>query len=206
MKERTHARTRHWATTFILVACVAVAQAQPPRGERVIERSEGWELVQYDDPFADQPRRCEIRSVTDGGSSGRRPRPRFRVVQDEGRVYVDPTVMLSQAVRLGRQVIDSKNWGYRREGKRFEPPNELTQRLRVDEGQVYSVIIKDPEFAPWPAHKSMDDVGAFLESMRRGGTIHYGWSLDKAGETFSVDLKGFGEISRLETERCGGRR
>jgi hypothetical protein len=187
-------------TILLLASCIHYPSQVLAAKDLVLGSAGIWKLVQSSDPFAEPPEVCEIRSDLPQGDTGRRPQGRIRISPAAKTLFVDPPVMLTHSIRLGRKLTDVRVI----EGTqpRDDLAGELSQRLRIDTGAVYSVSLVEVNFEPWAAHLSVEDFEALLNSLSTGKQLHYQWRLEPAGDTSSYDLKGFTQMLSLAGEKC----
>lgn len=194
--KRTTAGLSVWTLLVVLLAGMPTASFAETRS---LARSGEWELLMVEDPFADPKKACVLQSLADGPQGARRTRPRIRVPLGEDALFIDPTVTLTQAIRLHRRVVEFRD-GYNDD--RFTPANQVQHRLRVDEGEVHTTVIQDPDFGAWEVHEYLNSTADLVASMGSGRVLYYQWSMGPASETFEFALDGFVEMTRKAAETC----
>ena len=97
----------------MLACCGALAQAPRSQGAeelRVIASSADWQVVMMDDPFADPPQQCQVRTRT-ANSGGRRERPLIIFDVTSQRITVRPDMALQGSITRGYFFFGSKSGG-----------------------------------------------------------------------------------------------
>jgi hypothetical protein len=166
---------------------------------RQLAQAGEWELLLSEDPFATPPRRCSVRSMSEGGAGARRTRPRINAALSNAEISIDPTIRLTQAMSIYRKIIDDRDAA---DAERFMPENVLRHRLRVDGGDVIEVKIKDPKFEPWAIHRTIDGTARLVAAMSAGKKLYYQWNMGQASESFEFDLGAFAELVRKAASLC----
>ena len=186
----------------ILFAVLCAIGADLRAAEAPLASAGDWRVVRIEDPFATPSVHCEIQSTLPGGDTGRREQGRLRIVLPAGQLLVDPSVVLTQAVRLRREILDRRQ--VLGAEKRTDISASVRHALRVDEGKVYSTEISPPAFDAWDATPIIDDFAAFLASMGSGAVLFHGWRLKPAEANDRYDLKGFAEMLAAARAACPG--
>lgn len=185
--------------TWLVISHGALAE------EQVLASDGIWELTRLKaNPFEKDPIRCEARTTLPGGNSGRREQGRLRlsVSGDSriGEVFIDPPVMMTQAIRLRRKVVDRRDAASVE--RRTDLGEALLQRLRVDDGRIFEYRDSTIEFGSWAVHGTVDDFEELSSDLTTGDQLHFQWSLGPASDTTSYDLTGLRRILKLINGRC----
>ena len=170
------------ALTLLVLVCSG--WSQPVRSDiSTLARAGEWELLLVEDPFGDPQRVCTAQSRSRRATGDLRTRPRLRLIAGTSKLFIDPTVTLTEAIRLA-------------------PSQELHHQLRVDDGEIFEASINTPDLAPWALHKTIERTPQLLKEMRRGRSLFYRWKLGQASETFTIRLDGLSTVLSQASGKC----
>ena len=128
---------------------------------------------------------CVISTVSDV-EGGRRERPRIRIIPSTRQIVVDPDRYLSGVI-TGVAVLEHRS-------DRRQPQRVLEHRARIDEGEIFTSIEKDPRFGAVEVTKSPDEFARIMRSMSTGKLLRYEWQLDRGSRSYEYGLAGFASM------------
>ena len=183
---------------LLAFACWAVLAPQAAEAEdlRELASSADWQLVMADDPFADPPTQCQIRTRT-AQSGGRRERPLIIVDVGSRRITVRPDLALQGSVQANRRLQgDTGDQG----GQHLVV---VRHGIRIDGGRLYTVDTRDEGSNTMDVRFEGPAYAGIVEEARNGTTLYYLWAIQTSRKSFEFPLDGMRALLPKAREVCG---
>jgi hypothetical protein len=182
--------------SFLLVgALCAVTPLDVSAAEESLAQSQDWELVRVEDPFADNPLQCQIRTRT-VRSGGRRERPLIIFDLTSERIVVRPDMLLAGSVEANRALKGDTGDS----GGRYEVV--IRHGIRIDGGKLYSLTVRDNGSGAIEANFDHEIYSALAREVRDGTKIFYLWSIESSRKAFDFPLDGLRQLFPTAREQC----
>jgi len=162
---------------------------------RELAQSADWQLVKVDDPFAETPIQCQIRTRT-VQAGGRRERPLIIFDVTSERIIVRPDMALQGSVQANRALKgDTGDQGGRQ-------PVVIRHGIRIDGGKLYSVDVRDEGANTLEVNFDRQVYAALAREAREGTTIYYLWAVATSRKAFEFPLDGLRQLLPTAREQC----
>lgn len=181
----------------VLVGCGALAPRIASAEElRVIASSADWQVVMADDPFADPPQQCQVRTRT-ANAGGRRERPEIIFDVTSQRITVRPDLVLQGSLQANRRLQgDSGDQGGQHQVA-------VRHGIRVDGGKLYSLETRDLGSNNMDVQFGSDVYAGIAAAAREGKTLNYLWSIETSRRAFQFPLDGLRVLLPDARASCG---
>jgi hypothetical protein len=162
---------------------------------RELANSADWQLVMADDPFADPPTQCQIRTRT-AQSGGRRERPLIIFDVGSQQITVRPDIALQGSVRANRRLQGDT-------GEQGGQHRVLVRHgIRIDGGKLYNVDVRDEGANAMEVHFAGSAYAGIVGEARQGTTLHYLWAVQTSRRSFQFPLDGLRVLLPTAREVC----
>lgn len=180
-----------------LFSCLGWLTSKGASAEQIRElaQSADWQLVKVDDPFAETPIQCQIRTRT-VQAGGRRERPLIIFDVTSQRIIVRPDRGLQGSVQANRALKgDTGDRGGRQEVV-------VRHGIRIDGGKLHSVEVRDEGANTLEVNFDKQVYAALANEAREGKTIYYLWAVATSRKAFEFPLDGLRQLLPTARQEC----
>jgi hypothetical protein len=181
----------------LIIACCGVATPRASEAEelRELASSADWQLVMAEDPFADPPTQCQIRTRT-ANSGGRRERPLIIFDVTSHRITVRPDMALQGSVQANRRLQgDTGDQGGQHQVA-------VRHGIRVDSGKLYTLETRDLGSNTMEIQFDSATYDGISAAAREGTTLTYLWQIETSRRAFQFPLDGVRVLLPKARESC----